>query len=85
MTNADRHFRFTAGEVSSFCDMACSLSSVPLCQHLPLAGRGTAGPIPLADVLGFASKVYERPFADRAHLAAPTTVATSVRVLITNK
>jgi hypothetical protein len=39
----------TAGEVSSFCDMACSLSSVPPASILP-AGREHGRTIPLADL-----------------------------------
>jgi hypothetical protein len=39
----------TAGEVSSFCDMACSLSAVAPCQHSTLAGREHGRTIPLAD------------------------------------
>jgi hypothetical protein len=40
----------TAGEGSSFCDMACSLSSVPPCQHSLLAGQEHGRTIPLTDV-----------------------------------
>src|SRR5246500_4895907 len=41
----------TAGEVSSFCDMACSLSSVPPCQHSLLAGQEHGRTIPSADLV----------------------------------
>jgi hypothetical protein len=34
----------TAGEVSRFCDMACSLSSVPPASICCWQGRSTAGP-----------------------------------------
>jgi hypothetical protein len=40
----------TAGEVSSFCDMACSLSLVPLAKLRLLVGQEHGRTIPLADI-----------------------------------
>src|SRR6266513_3514569 len=42
----------TAGEVSSFCDMVCSLSWVPPCQHSLLPGREHGRTIPISGQRG---------------------------------